>query len=113
MPVCITATDRDTLPVCMGQSQRQGHTCVYHGQPGIPYRCVWGKDRGRDIPVFIMDKIPVFIMDRQGHPTGVYEAKTEAGIYLCLSWTKCLCFSWTDRDTLPVCMGQRQRQGNT
>ena len=61
--------------------------CVSRPQTGTPYRCVWGKDRGREIPefivdkipVFIMDKIPVFIMDRQGHPTGEYGAKTEAG----------------------------------
>ena len=100
--LCLSWTDRDTLQVCMRQRQRQGYTCVYHGQnacvfhgqTGTPYRCVWGKDRGREIPefivdkihVFIMDKIPVFIMDiipvfimnRQGHPTGVHGAKTEA-----------------------------------
>ena len=74
----------------MGQRQRQGNTCVYHGQntcvyhgqTGTPYRCPWGKNRGREIPVFIMDKIQVFIM-------------------------------YTDRDPLPVCMGQRKRHGHT
>ena len=83
--------------------------CVSRPQTGTPYRCVWGKDRGRVIPVFIMDKIHVFTMDRQGHPTGVHGAKTEAGKYLCLSWTKYRCLSWTQTGTPYRCVWGKER----
>ena len=55
MPVCITATDRDTLPVCMGKERGTDILVCIHGTRSRTekgkYQCPSDKDKGKEIPV--------------------------------------------------------------